>query len=488
MPDRKITDHTELVQADFHNDDVVEIVDVSDTTDAASGTNKKTKWSTIKATLKAYFDTQYSNFSGNYSDLSGKPTLGTAAAQNVEAFATATQGGKADTAVQPGSLGAVATSNNYGDLNGLPNLSTLPTTGEKQALAGTNGTPSDTNPYVTNSDSRMSNSRTPTAHTHAIADVNLLQAALDSKASTSVADGTNPGLMSSSNFTKLGGIESGADVTDKDNVKAAIDAVTSKSSLVDADEIVILDSADSNNIKTILWSNVKTVLNGIYALKGLITGSGLTATAGKLIGRYTNSTGGLQEITLGSGLSLDDTTGVLSATGGGSKNWDLIQTINISGTPSSVGIAIAYSKVKIEFKAFYPVSNGAELRCRFSTNGGSSLKTGSTDYSFCIDYTGIYGPNRGETDHGKFSYTTRNNPEDGITGEMIIYNMNDATLRPSAINLGWNEKDYNSQLIRKINAGTILNLATLEAADWVEFYWGAGAIGGGQIKISRYID
>ena len=42
--------------------------------------------------------------SGNYDDLSNKPTLGTAAAQDVEAFATAAQGSKADTAVQPAAL------------------------------------------------------------------------------------------------------------------------------------------------------------------------------------------------------------------------------------------------------------------------------------------------------------------------------------------------------------------------------------------------
>ena len=49
------------------------------------------------------------------------------------------------------------------------NDSRFPTTGEKAALAGTSGTPSDTNRYVTNSDARLSNARTPTAHksTHA---------------------------------------------------------------------------------------------------------------------------------------------------------------------------------------------------------------------------------------------------------------------------------------------------------------------------------
>lgn len=40
--------------------------------------------------------------SGDYADLSGKPALGTAAAQSTSAFATAAQGAKADTALQGG--------------------------------------------------------------------------------------------------------------------------------------------------------------------------------------------------------------------------------------------------------------------------------------------------------------------------------------------------------------------------------------------------
>ncbi|HOP80066.1 MAG TPA: hypothetical protein PLZ21_05805, partial [Armatimonadota bacterium] len=50
------------------------------------------------------------------------------------------------------------------------NDSRFPTTGEKAALAGTSGTPSDTNRYVTDSDARLSDARKPTAHksTHAI--------------------------------------------------------------------------------------------------------------------------------------------------------------------------------------------------------------------------------------------------------------------------------------------------------------------------------
>lgn len=59
---------------------------------------------------------------GSYSDLSNKPTLGTAAAANTTDFATATQGGKADTAVQPGDLSTVATTGDYGDLLNKPTI------------------------------------------------------------------------------------------------------------------------------------------------------------------------------------------------------------------------------------------------------------------------------------------------------------------------------------------------------------------------------
>jgi len=63
-------------------------------------------------------------FSGAYNDLSGRPALGTAAAQSSTAFATAAQGTKADTALQPGSLAAVATTGAYADLTGKPTLGT----------------------------------------------------------------------------------------------------------------------------------------------------------------------------------------------------------------------------------------------------------------------------------------------------------------------------------------------------------------------------
>lgn len=72
----------------------------SETTDPSlDGTN----WLSLEQFSGDYADLsgKPTLFSGAYADLTGKPTLGTAAAQNTTAFATAAQGTLAGTAVQP---------------------------------------------------------------------------------------------------------------------------------------------------------------------------------------------------------------------------------------------------------------------------------------------------------------------------------------------------------------------------------------------------
>ena len=63
-------------------------------------------------------------FSGAYNDLSGKPTLGTAAATASTDYATAAQGTLADSATQPADLHTVATSGSYNDLSSTPTIPT----------------------------------------------------------------------------------------------------------------------------------------------------------------------------------------------------------------------------------------------------------------------------------------------------------------------------------------------------------------------------
>ena len=62
--------------------------------------------------------------SNSYDDLDGLPTLGTASAEDVGYFATAAQGALANSATQPGDLATVATSGSYDDLSNKPTVPT----------------------------------------------------------------------------------------------------------------------------------------------------------------------------------------------------------------------------------------------------------------------------------------------------------------------------------------------------------------------------
>ncbi|KMK68590.1 hypothetical protein [Puniceibacterium sp. IMCC21224] len=82
--------------------------------------------------------------SGEYGDLTGTPSLGTAAATDATAYATVAQGTTADTAVQPGDLAEVATSGDYADLTGKPTLGTAAATAATAYATAAQGAKADT--------------------------------------------------------------------------------------------------------------------------------------------------------------------------------------------------------------------------------------------------------------------------------------------------------------------------------------------------------
>lgn len=173
---------TELTSGNLDDNDLLEVVDVSDTSMAGTGTNKKSLFSSLKAKLKTYFDGLY---------------------------ATAAQG---------------------------------------------------------------TDARAPTAHagTHTNGTDDIQSATASQK-----------GLATTTQITKLDGIEALADVTDATNVGSSIGGATAITTIGDTDQIPIVQS---NILKSITYSALKSLLGAIYQAKATIlsTLSGLSNAAGVL--------------------------------------------------------------------------------------------------------------------------------------------------------------------------------------------------------------
>lgn len=105
--------------------------------DYSANKNKNVTFSNIYASMKAEFDLVYSTFSGNYSDLSGKPTLGTASAKDVPS-----SGNASSSQVVMGNDTRLTDSRNAADVYSWAKASTKPTytASEVNALPISGGT------------------------------------------------------------------------------------------------------------------------------------------------------------------------------------------------------------------------------------------------------------------------------------------------------------------------------------------------------------
>jgi hypothetical protein len=150
-------------------------------------------------------------------------------------------------------------------------------------------------------DARFSDARTPTAHaaSHVTGGSDAIQSATASQ----------NGLATSTQITKLDGIETLADVTDAANVGGAIHGATAKTTPVDADTVPLIDSAASNVLKKVTWANIKATLNSYLAtlyqplaatLSTLSTGFGGIFIGSGLV-RWTGTTYALQTSPISAG-------------------------------------------------------------------------------------------------------------------------------------------------------------------------------------------
>lgn len=73
-------------------------------------------------------------------------------------------------------------------------------------------------------------------------------------------DGTTNKVFTAAEKSKLGNVETNADVTDAVNVGSSIHGATAKTTPVDADTMPLIDSAASNVLKKVTWANIKATI------------------------------------------------------------------------------------------------------------------------------------------------------------------------------------------------------------------------------------
>lgn len=122
---------------------------------------------------------------------------------------------------------------------------------------------------------------------------------------------------------------------------------------------------------------------------GTITSSGTITTSmstGKLVGRSTAGTGVMEEITVGSGLTLSG--GTLSASGGGGGDFVLIssQDASASATIDFTGLSSTYSTYKIIISNMVSSTNNVIPSLRVGTGGTPTYQTGNV-YSWIRIYS-----------------------------------------------------------------------------------------------------
>lgn len=140
--------------------------------------------------------------------------------------------------------------------------SVLPSSGEKEAMAGTSDVPSNTNRYVTNADSRLTDNRTPLAHasTHALGGTDVLLHSNLSGAGT---------LTHAQIDTQIDAIETtltafGIDITDLTTDVTAIETQLANQTLDD-----ITDG--STYVKTTIAEKARIVTQAVFDALGAAT-------------------------------------------------------------------------------------------------------------------------------------------------------------------------------------------------------------------------
>lgn len=262
--------------------------------------------------------------SGAYADLSGRPTLGTAAATDASAYATAAQGSKADSAIQPGQAvpNLVAVRNNSGGTLtiGTPvyatgSSGTQPTVAAAdasleataaQALGLMNATASNNSDGVVITHGILSGVNTASLTEGGIVWLSETTGQLTSTRPTQPAHGVFMGFC-----IKQGSGTSGilyVNVINGQELNELHDVLISGAS---TGQVLALAADGLWKNKTLAAADVgaATAAQGSLAASAIQPGAysataGLTLTTARILGRSTAGTGAAEELSLAAGLNL----------------------------------------------------------------------------------------------------------------------------------------------------------------------------------------
>lgn len=215
---------------------------------------------------------------------------------------------------------------------------------------------------------------------------------------------------------------------------------------------------------------------------GSITASGYTQSTAKMLGRSTAATGAIEEITVGSGLSLS--AGSLTATGGGGGALVLLEQYTASASATldfTTFISATYDDYVFRLIGLVPVTNNVDFYMRLSVSGAFDSGANYVNNSALVASTGDTAVKATLT-----AFAARNAAEigntaaSGLSGHIDLFNPQSTVLgKRIGGNIRWSGSAGN--YINSIMDGYWTTSGS--AVDGVRFLFSSGNIASGTIRV-----